>query len=50
MSCDGTIFLDDGEDDYRCIPCGGPLTYLGRLGSFDHYRCRDCGFDHHWRA
>jgi hypothetical protein len=50
MTCDGTIFHGCDEEDERCIPCGGPLVYLGRLGRFHYYRCRDCGLDHHWRA
>ena len=26
-----------------CPLCGGPLEYLGCLGIYRHYRCRDCG-------
>ena len=26
-----------------CPACHGPTIFLGKLGSLDHYRCRDCG-------
>jgi hypothetical protein len=29
----------------ECI-CGGPLVYLGTLGSLSWWRCRNCGQDH----
>lgn len=29
----------------QCPACGGPLMIIGRLGSVDHYRCRNCGMD-----
>ncbi len=32
----------------KCKWCDAPqeyLQYLGRIGSTDHYRCRNCGAD-----
>lgn len=28
-----------------CPCCGGDSTFLGALGSRNHFRCRDCGAD-----
>lgn len=34
------------DDSFHCPGCGGETaTYLGRLGSTTHVRCRDCGLD-----
>jgi len=27
----------------KCMVCGGQCEHLGRLGSLDHFRCRQCG-------
>lgn len=29
-----------------CPQCGGPGSLIGALGTRDHYRCRDCGWDY----
>ena len=34
-------FVEDEE--LACSLCGGGLVLLGKLGSLDHYRCRNCG-------
>ena len=34
-------------DPERCALCGGALQILGALGSYTHYRCRDCGAESH---
>lgn len=26
-----------------CRMCGGPLGFLGQLGGYEHYQCRNCG-------
>lgn len=31
------------EDILECVACGGPLVFLGTLGSARHFRCRNCG-------
>jgi len=28
-----------------CKSCGGPVSYLGRTGGRENFRCRDCGLD-----
>jgi hypothetical protein len=28
-----------------CRLCDGPPVLLGRLGSYNHYRCRNCGIE-----
>lgn len=28
-----------------CPMCDGHGIFMGTLGSLDHYRCRDCGWD-----
>jgi hypothetical protein len=28
-----------------CEQCGGALLHLGTLGSREHWRCRDCGWE-----
>jgi tRNA(Ile2) C34 agmatinyltransferase TiaS len=34
-------------DPAHCPLCGGALYVSGVLGSYVHYRCRDCGVDSH---
>lgn len=36
---------DDDDEDRYCSECGGPLVWIGQLGSRNHYRCRNCGMD-----
>jgi hypothetical protein len=33
------------EEPPECGLCGGPLVFLGTLGTKKHYRCRNCGMD-----
>ncbi len=30
---------------HECAVCGGPMQFLGDLGRFKQYRCRDCGWE-----
>ena len=32
-------------DPPECPQCSGPGVFLGTLGSTDHYRCRNCGWE-----
>jgi tRNA(Ile2) C34 agmatinyltransferase TiaS len=34
-------------DPAHCPLCGGALHVSGVLGSYVHYRCKDCGVDSH---
>jgi hypothetical protein len=41
--------LLDEVEYVECLPCpvcGGPQTFIGALGSRNHYQCRDCGLNH----
>lgn len=31
-------------DDMICPQCGGPGRFLGVLGKYANYRCRNCGW------
>lgn len=35
--------MEDQDEGVECHACGGPLVYLGVLGTLVHFRCRDCG-------
>ena len=34
----------------RCETCGGPLVYLGDLGSLMWFKCRNCGLEQNVEA
>lgn len=34
---------DGGAEAPECECCGGPLAYLGNLGTLSHFRCINCG-------
>ena len=36
-------YEDDISDSPKCPVCGGPGTFLGKLGERIHYKCRNCG-------
>lgn len=38
-------FQANPEEGDPCAMCGGPLVYLGTLGTVKHYRCRNCGWE-----
>ena len=41
-----TVFHElDLSLENTCLACGDELTYLGRLGRWDWFRCRGCGWD-----
>jgi len=43
---EASSLYDPPDPSCSCPACGSvQLTYLGRLGQRDAYRCRDCGLD-----
>lgn len=34
----------------QCPECGGPLSYMGALGSMLYFRCRNCNIEVHEAA
>ena len=38
-------FLPENPPEETCPMCSGPLVFLGRLGRYNWFRCRNCGLD-----
>ena len=47
ISRQGTMPTGDADDvdPPECPQCSGPGVLPGTLGSTDHYRCRNCGWE-----